>query len=159
MTLIRNGYRTEILGGLPAGSPRRSAAASAASGYVCPVDDAAESFVVGVVVAPDDVPADHGGLLLVGGVVGAVECEVALAAGGHGYLAALTAPVPVGDDRDAGGDPVGEGGRNPGHEGDSGGRAHAHLGGQDRDEHDIAEAGPGGGRGDKADGPGKGEGP
>jgi hypothetical protein len=51
--------------------------ASAASSYVCPVDDAAESFIVGVVVAPDDVPADHAGLLLVAGVVGAVECEVA----------------------------------------------------------------------------------
>jgi hypothetical protein len=50
--------------------------ASAASGYVCPVDDAAESLVVGVVVAPDDVPADHAGLFLVAGVVGAVECEV-----------------------------------------------------------------------------------
>jgi hypothetical protein len=49
---------------------------SAASGYVCPVDDAAESFVVGVVVAPDDVPADHAGPLLVTGVVGAVEREV-----------------------------------------------------------------------------------
>jgi hypothetical protein len=50
---------------------------SAASGYVCPVDDAAESFIVGVVVAPDDVPADHAGLLPVTGVVGAVEREVA----------------------------------------------------------------------------------
>jgi hypothetical protein len=30
-----------------------------------------------VVVAPDDVAADHAGLLLVGGVVGAVEGEVA----------------------------------------------------------------------------------
>jgi hypothetical protein len=49
---------------------------SAASGYVCPVDDAAESFVVGVVITPDDVPADHAGLLLVTGVVGAVEREV-----------------------------------------------------------------------------------
>src|ERR1700760_4819907 len=76
MTLIRNGYRTEILGGLTAGSPRRSAAASAASGYVCPVDDAAESFVVGVVVAPDDVPADQAGLLFMAGVVGPVEGEV-----------------------------------------------------------------------------------
>src|SRR5215472_6094846 len=52
-------------------------APSAASSYVCPVDDAAESLVVGVVVAPDDVAADHAGLLLVGGVVGAVEGEVA----------------------------------------------------------------------------------
>ena len=51
-------------------------AASAASSYVCLVDDAAESFVVGVVVAPDDVPADHAGLLLVAGVVGAVQREV-----------------------------------------------------------------------------------
>jgi len=49
---------------------------SAASSYVCPVDDAAEPFVVGVVVAPDDVPADHAGLLFVAGVVGAVEREV-----------------------------------------------------------------------------------
>jgi hypothetical protein len=30
-----------------------------------------------VVVAPDDVPADHAGLLLVRGMVGAVEREVA----------------------------------------------------------------------------------
>ena len=52
------------------------AEAAAASSYVCPVDDAAEPFVVGVVVAPDDVPADHAGLLLVAGVVGAVEREV-----------------------------------------------------------------------------------
>jgi hypothetical protein len=51
--------------------------ANAASGYVCPGDDAAESLVVGVVVAPDDVAADHAGLFLVGGVVGAVEGEVA----------------------------------------------------------------------------------
>jgi hypothetical protein len=51
--------------------------ASAASSYVCPVDDAAEPFVVGVVVAPDDVAADHAGLLAVAGVVGAVEGEVA----------------------------------------------------------------------------------
>src|SRR5215467_7729236 len=50
---------------------------SAASGHVCPIDDAAEPIVVGVVVAPDDVAADHAGLLLVGGVVGAVEGEVA----------------------------------------------------------------------------------
>jgi hypothetical protein len=56
--------------------PTRRTVASAASGYVCPVDDAAESFVVGVVIAPDDVPADHAGLLLVTGVVGAVEREV-----------------------------------------------------------------------------------
>jgi hypothetical protein len=50
---------------------------SAASGYVCPVDDAAESFVVGVVVAPDDIPADHAGLFLVAGMVGSIEREVA----------------------------------------------------------------------------------
>jgi hypothetical protein len=51
-------------------------ATSAASSYVCPVDDAAEPFVVGVVVAPDDVPADHAGLLFVAGVVGPVQREV-----------------------------------------------------------------------------------
>ena len=50
--------------------------ASAGSSYVCPVDDAAESFVVGVVVAPDDVPADHAGLFFMAGMVGAVQCEV-----------------------------------------------------------------------------------
>jgi hypothetical protein len=50
--------------------------ASAASGNVCLGDNAAESFVVGVVVAPDDVPADHAGLFLVAGVVGAVQREV-----------------------------------------------------------------------------------
>ena len=49
---------------------------SAASSYVCPVDDAAETFVAGVVVAPNDVPADHAGLFLVAGVVGAVQREV-----------------------------------------------------------------------------------
>ena len=49
---------------------------SAASSNVCPVDDLAEPFVVGVVVAPDDVPADHAGLFFVAGVVGAVEREV-----------------------------------------------------------------------------------
>ena len=52
--------------------------ASAASTYVCPVDDAAEPFVVGVVVAPDDVAADHAGLLFVGGVVGPVERDLAI---------------------------------------------------------------------------------
>ena len=49
---------------------------SAASGYVCLGDDAAEPLVIGVVVAPDDVPADHAGLFLVAGVVGAVQREV-----------------------------------------------------------------------------------
>ena len=50
--------------------------ASAASSYVCLGDDAAESFVVGVVVAPDDVPADHADLLVAAGVVGAVQRDV-----------------------------------------------------------------------------------
>jgi hypothetical protein len=49
---------------------------SPASGRVCPCDDLAEAFVVGVAVAPDYVPADHAGLLFVAGVVGAVEREV-----------------------------------------------------------------------------------
>lgn len=48
----------------------------AGSGHVCPLDDAAEPFVVGVVFAPDDVPADHVGLFLVPAVVGAVEGKV-----------------------------------------------------------------------------------
>jgi hypothetical protein len=46
-------------------------------GKPSPGDDLAEPFVVGVVVAPDDVPADHAALLLVAGVVGPVEREVA----------------------------------------------------------------------------------
>jgi hypothetical protein len=50
--------------------------AIAASGYVCPVDDLEEPLVVGMVVAPDGVAADHAGLLLVVGVVGTVEGEV-----------------------------------------------------------------------------------
>ena len=50
--------------------------ASAASSYVCPVNDAAPALVVGVVVAPDDVPADHAGLLGMAGVIGAVQREV-----------------------------------------------------------------------------------
>jgi hypothetical protein len=65
---IHRAYVTVLLAG--------SDEASAASGNVGPVDDAAESFVVGVVVPPDDVPADHAGLFLVAGVVGAVEREV-----------------------------------------------------------------------------------
>jgi hypothetical protein len=42
-----------------------------------PVDDAPEPFVVGVVVAPDDVAADHAGLLFMVCVVGTVQREVA----------------------------------------------------------------------------------
>jgi hypothetical protein len=53
-----------------------SARSTATSGNVCPGDDAAESFVVGVVVAPDDVAADHFALFFVAAVVGAVEGEV-----------------------------------------------------------------------------------
>jgi hypothetical protein len=45
------------------------------SGYVCPVHDAAEPFIIGVVVAPDEVPADHAALLAVAGVVGPVQRE------------------------------------------------------------------------------------
>jgi hypothetical protein len=37
-----------------------------------PVDNSAEFLVVGVIVAPDDVPADHAGLFLVTGVIGAI---------------------------------------------------------------------------------------
>ena len=44
------------------------------SGACC---NSSKSFVVGVVVPPDDVPADHAGLLFVAGVVGAVQREVA----------------------------------------------------------------------------------
>src|SRR6516162_9947245 len=55
---------------------RLGARSTATSGNVCPGDDAAESFVVGVVVAPDDVAADHAALFFVAAVVGAVEGEV-----------------------------------------------------------------------------------
>ena len=48
---------------------------SAASGNVCPVEDFAEATIVGVAVPPGDVVADHAGLLVVGGVVGAVHGE------------------------------------------------------------------------------------
>src|SRR6267154_1368963 len=44
--------------------PRLSREAIENHPYVYLGDDAAESFVVGVVVAPDDVPADHAGLSL-----------------------------------------------------------------------------------------------
>jgi hypothetical protein len=47
------------------------------SGNVGPFDDAAEALIAGVTVSPGDVAADHAGLLGVGGVVGAVEGEVA----------------------------------------------------------------------------------
>jgi hypothetical protein len=49
--------------------------AGAASSHVFPVDNAAEPLIAGVVVAPDDVLADHAGLLLVAGEVGAVQCD------------------------------------------------------------------------------------
>jgi hypothetical protein len=49
--------------------------ASAVSGNVCLVDDAAEVAVVGVAVSPGDVAADHAALGLVVGVVGAVEAK------------------------------------------------------------------------------------
>ena len=58
------------------GNQRGVLLSSAASSYVCPVDDAAEPFVIGVVIAPDDVPADHAGLFGVAGVVSAVQREV-----------------------------------------------------------------------------------
>jgi hypothetical protein len=51
-------------------------ATGATSGYVCPVNDQAELFVVGVVVTPDDVPADHASPLLVGGAVGARQARI-----------------------------------------------------------------------------------
>jgi hypothetical protein len=50
---------------------------SDASGNLCPVDDFAEPAIVGVAVPPGDVAADHAGLLVVAGMVGAVQGEVA----------------------------------------------------------------------------------
>jgi DNA-binding FadR family transcriptional regulator len=64
------------LDGCRSGWPLRCMNLGPHQANVCPVDDAAEPLAVGVVVPPDDVPADHAGLLLVGGVVGAVEREV-----------------------------------------------------------------------------------
>jgi hypothetical protein len=43
---------------------------------VCPVDDAAEPFVVGVIVMPGDGAPDHPGLFLVGGMAVPFEGEV-----------------------------------------------------------------------------------
>src|ERR1700704_898788 len=71
-SISERGKKKELIA--PGGSVVRaavpSAGAGAASGNVCPLDDAAEPFVAGVVVAPDDVAADHAG------VVGPVEREV-----------------------------------------------------------------------------------
>jgi hypothetical protein len=56
---------------------------STASGNLCPLDgcgafdDLAKSWISDVSVSPDDVAADHAGLLAVAVVVGAVEGEVA----------------------------------------------------------------------------------
>jgi hypothetical protein len=46
-------------------------------GYNRPLDDAAEPFVAGVIVAPGDAPTDHAGLFLAGSVAGDAEDEVA----------------------------------------------------------------------------------
>lgn len=56
--------------------PGHSSNPSVASANVCPVDNASESFVADVIGAPDNIPADHAGLVLVAGVVGAVKGEV-----------------------------------------------------------------------------------
>ena len=50
---------------------------SAASGNVRLVHDVLELLIAGVSVSPDDVSTDHAALLLVAGVIGAVEREVA----------------------------------------------------------------------------------
>jgi hypothetical protein len=73
------------------------APASAVSGNVGPVDEAAEVTVVGVAVSPGDVAADHAALGVVVGVVRAVEGEVAQA----GELR-LDAVQPAGVERDVG---------------------------------------------------------
>ena len=62
-----------------AGAALHCHAASAVSGNVCPVDDAAQAPVVSIAVAPVDVAADRAALFGVGGVVGAVQREVAQA--------------------------------------------------------------------------------
>ena len=72
----RNKTLTALAGAEPVTGAGHPGVTSAASGNVCPGDDAAEPLVVGVVVAPDDVPADHARLFLMAGVVGAIEREV-----------------------------------------------------------------------------------
>ena len=66
---------------MPASTPSLplvlSDTSSAPSGNVCPVDDFAESLVMGVTVPPGEVAADHAALFFVAGVVGAVEGEIA----------------------------------------------------------------------------------
>lgn len=51
------------------------------SGNVCPLDDRASAPIAGVAVTPSDVAAEHAGLSLVGGVVGAVRGEGAQGGG------------------------------------------------------------------------------
>jgi ABC-type dipeptide/oligopeptide/nickel transport system ATPase component len=65
----------DLLGRLFTAHPEENS--SAASGNVCALDEFAEGSVVCVAVPPDDVAADHAGLLAMAGVVGAVEGEVA----------------------------------------------------------------------------------
>jgi hypothetical protein len=75
-TLCGSSLRAGTIAERPQTARVADAARAATSSYVGPADDAAELFVAGVVVAPDDVPADQTGLFLVAGVVGTVEGEV-----------------------------------------------------------------------------------
>jgi hypothetical protein len=72
-TIVRKG---QVIVSNPDDICKNCFATSAASSYVCLGNDAVEPFVVGVVVAPDDVPADHAGLFGVAAMVGAVQREV-----------------------------------------------------------------------------------
>jgi hypothetical protein len=68
---------SSISGSLAAVVPRERARRGRWVPHPIAAQNRSEGWVVGVVVAPDDVPADHAGLFFVGGVVGAVERAVA----------------------------------------------------------------------------------
>ena len=63
--------------GRAAGEQGRVTGGQRMSGHVYPGEDAAQARIGGVAVPPGDVAADHAALLAVGGVVGAVEGELA----------------------------------------------------------------------------------
>lgn len=102
----RTGPSSRSVASTATSSPRQTlpdAAPVPHQAYICPVNDPAESFVVRMVVEPDNVPADHAGPFAAG-VVGAVEREVAprfcrarvnvIRGGQRGMLAYWEVPMP-----------------------------------------------------------------
>jgi len=57
-------------------APNRALAANVLPGRVYPRDEVAYALILSVVVAPDDVPAEHAALLQVGGMFGTVRGEI-----------------------------------------------------------------------------------